>query len=83
MELLKGREEIIRKIEGPDFHEIKNCKEIAVLLNGREVQGEPFIRDEEAGRIFGIYTPELGEVEIYSYKFNNLTNANVTLVRFR
>lgn len=83
MELLKGREEIIAKVEGREFHGLKDIREVVAKLNNREVKGTPFIRDEEQGRVFGLYNETLGEVEIYSHKFNNLTNANITLVALK
>lgn len=89
MELLKSREEIIAKVEGEDFFKIMDSKEVVIQVREdfgtkpETIVGTPYIMVESKGRTFGIEAEGFGKIEIYSHMFNNLTNANVSLVRFR
>lgn len=84
---LKTREDIIAVVEGEDFFKLMDyTKVVAQIDKGyvpkTNITGTPYIEIDSKGRTFGIEAEGFGKVEIYSHKYNNLTNPAVSMVVF-
>lgn len=85
---LKTREDIIELVEGEDFLKIMEQKAVAIQVQKNYgdkptvITGTPYIEMGAKGRTFGIEAEGYGKIEIYSYKFNNLTLSTINMVVF-